>query len=124
MKFKQYQKYKESNIDWIGKIPENWNIKKNKHIFYEINKPSILGNETLLSVSDKYGIKPRSEIRVNLRSQGKVDVNKVAQYFGGGGHKAAAGATVKGKIEQVRKKVLAKIIKIVTINITKLIPTI
>jgi len=63
--------------------------------------------EVVVLFKENMGV--RSEIRINLRSQGKVDVNKVAQYFGGGGHKAAAGATVKGKIEQVRKKVLAKI---------------
>lgn len=62
-----------------------------------------------VAVLFKENLGVRSEIRINLRSQGKVDVNKVAQYFGGGGHKAAAGATIKGKIEQVRKKVLAKI---------------
>lgn len=57
----------------------------------------------------KENLGSRDEIRINLRSQGKVDVNKIAQFFCGGGHKTAAGATVKGKIEQVRKRVLAKI---------------
>lgn len=49
------------------------------------------------------------EIRVNLRSQGKIDVNEIARFFGGGGHKTASGATVRGKIAQVRRKVLTKI---------------
>jgi phosphoesterase RecJ-like protein len=51
----------------------------------------------------------RNEIRVNLRSTGLVDVNKVAQAFGGGGHKTASGCTVHGKLADVRKKVIAKI---------------
>ncbi|MCX5702414.1 MAG: bifunctional oligoribonuclease/PAP phosphatase NrnA [Candidatus Omnitrophica bacterium] len=51
----------------------------------------------------------RGYVRVNLRSQGAVDVNKVAAFFAGGGHKTASGATVKGNIDQVRKRVLAKI---------------
>jgi len=55
-------KFRDSEIDWIGKIPEGWEIEKNKHLFYEIKKLSIFGDETLLSVSDKYGIKPRFEI--------------------------------------------------------------
>jgi len=50
-----------------------------------------------------------NEIRVNFRSQGKVDVNKVAKFFGGGGHKTASGCTVKGTLAQVRRKVLAKV---------------
>jgi phosphoesterase RecJ-like protein len=51
----------------------------------------------------------KDEIRVNLRSQGKVDVNKIASCFGGGGHRTASGATIHGKLDSVRKKVLAKI---------------
>ncbi|MBM3244283.1 MAG: bifunctional oligoribonuclease/PAP phosphatase NrnA [Candidatus Omnitrophica bacterium] len=50
-----------------------------------------------------------NEVRVNFRSQGKADVNKIAQSFGGGGHKTASGCTVKGSIQQVKAKVLAKI---------------
>lgn len=51
----------------------------------------------------------RNEIRVNFRSQGKIEVNKIAQFFGGGGHKTASGATVGGSINEVKNKVLAKI---------------
>ncbi|MDD5518181.1 MAG: DHHA1 domain-containing protein, partial [Candidatus Omnitrophica bacterium] len=51
----------------------------------------------------------KNEIRVNLRSTGLVDVNKVAQAFGGGGHRTASGCTVSGKLADVRKKVIAKI---------------
>lgn len=57
----------------------------------------------------KENLGDKHEIKVNLRSQGKVDVNKVASAFGGGGHKAAAGITTKGNIDQIRKQVLAKI---------------
>ena len=46
------------------------------------------------------------DVRVNLRSQGKVDVNKIAVLFGGGGHKTAAGCTLHGEMEQVISKVL------------------
>ncbi|MFC1708533.1 bifunctional oligoribonuclease/PAP phosphatase NrnA [Candidatus Omnitrophota bacterium] len=34
-------------------------------------------------------------IRINLRSRSKFDVNKVAQRFGGGGHKTASGVTLR-----------------------------
>ena len=30
MKYKQYQKYKDSGIEWIGEIPEHWEVKKIK----------------------------------------------------------------------------------------------
>lgn len=50
-----------------------------------------------------------NEIRFNLRSNGLVDVNKIAQAFGGGGHKNASGCTMTGRLSDVRKKVIAKI---------------
>ena len=37
------------------------------------------------------------EYKVSLRSTEKVDVSVIASFFGGGGHKRAAGCTVKGK---------------------------
>lgn len=50
------------------------------------------------------------QIRVNLRSQGPVaDVNRVARFFGGGGHKTASGCTVKGNLESVKNRVIRKI---------------
>jgi phosphoesterase RecJ-like protein len=63
--------------------------------------------EVVVLFKENLGLK--DEIRVNFRSQGKVDVNKIASFFGGGGHGAASGATIGGKLDQVRKKVLAKI---------------
>ncbi len=57
----------------------------------------------------KENFKSNKEVRVNLRSQGKVDVNKIASLFGGGGHKTAAGCTLHGEIAQVSRKLLAGI---------------
>lgn len=44
-------------------------------------------------------IKPRQEIRVNLRSLGVIDVNECARLFGGGGHRMASGCTLKGNLK-------------------------
>ena len=46
------------------------------------------------------------EIRMSLRSDGTVDVNQVAGLFGGGGHKNAAGARVRGDLSRVRGDLL------------------
>lgn len=59
MKLKPYLNYKDSNVDWIGKIPEEWNTLKSSLIFSRINNHSHTGNEVLLSVSEFYGIKPK-----------------------------------------------------------------
>jgi phosphoesterase RecJ-like protein len=49
------------------------------------------------------------EIKVSLRSKGRVDVSALAHQFHGGGHTAAAGATVAGPLAQAREKVLGAI---------------
>lgn len=41
------------------------------------------------------------EYKVSLRSNGIVDVRKIAVYFGGGGHIMAAGCTMKGTLHDV-----------------------
>ncbi len=50
--------------------------------------------------------------RINFRSKGYYSINKIAQYFGGGGHSFAAGAKVIGKISDVSSKVVDKTIEI------------
>lgn len=44
--------------------------------------------------------------RVNLRAKGTADVGSVARLLGGGGHRAAAGATVEGNLDQVVSRLL------------------
>ena len=46
----------------------------------------------------------RTAYRISLRSKGDVDVNRVANMFGGGGHKNAAGCTMNGAYADVRAK--------------------
>ena len=47
----------------------------------------------------------KGKINMSFRSKQKFDVSKIAQQFGGGGHKNAAGATIYGNIDQVIKKI-------------------
>jgi len=49
------------------------------------------------------------EVRVSMRSDGSVDVSRVALDFGGGGHMMAAGCTVPGKVDEVRARVVAAV---------------
>ncbi|MCL2066290.1 MAG: DHHA1 domain-containing protein [Treponema sp.] len=46
------------------------------------------------------------EIRVSLRSKGRVNVSKIAQGFGGGGHVAAAGFKSSLSLDETMKKLL------------------
>ena len=50
--------------------------------------------------------------RISLRSKSpKVDVNKIAQLFGGGGHSAAAGARISGTALSTQRKVVGALKK-------------
>jgi type I restriction enzyme S subunit len=53
---------KNSGVEWIGDIPEHWEIKKLKYIFNEINERSSTGNEELLSLSKYKGVIPKSSL--------------------------------------------------------------
>ena len=39
-------------------------------------------------------LEQKYDIRINLRSRGEYIINDIAKYFGGGGHKFAAGAQI------------------------------
>ena len=45
-------------------------------------------------------------IKISLRTGPRVDASAVCQRLGGGGHRAAAGATVDGTMDEVRQAVL------------------
>jgi bifunctional oligoribonuclease and PAP phosphatase NrnA len=49
------------------------------------------------------------QYRVSMRSKSEIDIAAVAKQFGGGGHKNAAGCTVSGPIDQLRKLFLEKL---------------
>lgn len=49
------------------------------------------------------------EIRVSLRSREGFDVNRVARAFGGGGHAAAAGCTLRMPLDAARDQILREV---------------
>ncbi|HJL73832.1 MAG TPA: bifunctional oligoribonuclease/PAP phosphatase NrnA [Candidatus Marinimicrobia bacterium] len=46
--------------------------------------------------------------RINFRSKGKYVINDIAKHFGGGGHKFAAGAVIKGNKETIVPQVISE----------------
>ncbi|MCZ6790626.1 MAG: DHHA1 domain-containing protein, partial [Candidatus Dadabacteria bacterium] len=50
-----------------------------------------------------------SEWKMSLRSKGNLNVAKIAESFGGGGHARAAGCSVQGNILDVKNKVISTI---------------
>lgn len=53
--------------------------------------------------------KGEQKTKVNLRSQNRFDVAKVARVFGGGGHRNAAGCTVPYGLQEAKKMVVEQI---------------
>ncbi|MDD5016048.1 MAG: bifunctional oligoribonuclease/PAP phosphatase NrnA, partial [Atribacterota bacterium] len=89
------------------------NLLRNKKLSFDLSEHilsfgrAVKDAEVVVLFKENLGV--RNEIRINFRSQGNLDVNKIAQFFGGGGHRTASGATIHGKIDDVRRRVLAKI---------------
>ncbi len=47
-----------------------------------------------------------NEYKVSLRTYNPLDASKICKALGGGGHKGAAGASVRGSLAEVKEKVL------------------
>lgn len=52
---------------------------------------------------------PGSTYRISLRSKNRVNVARVAEYFGGGGHCNAAGFTITADYQELSRSVIAKL---------------
>jgi bifunctional oligoribonuclease and PAP phosphatase NrnA len=88
--------------------------KKQKGIFFDLGESLLSFARTLKGLEAvalfRENFNKAGEVRVNFRSQGEVDVNKIANSFGGGGHKSASGATIRGlSLKDARKVVLNKL---------------
>jgi phosphoesterase RecJ-like protein len=60
---------------------------------------------------------PEGKVRVSMRSKSEAaDVCAIAQQFGGGGHKLAAGARVRGSLAEVEQRVLAAVCDVINCN--------
>jgi phosphoesterase RecJ-like protein len=51
----------------------------------------------------------RGCVRVSLRAKHDFDVRAVAETFGGGGHRKAAGARIPGSLQEVKAKLVAEV---------------
>lgn len=56
-------KMKDSGVEWIGEIPEGWEVKKVKNLFQLIIDPAPNNNDMeLLSIYTDIGVKPRKDL--------------------------------------------------------------
>jgi type I restriction enzyme S subunit len=70
---------KDSGIEWIGEIPEEWSVIRGKGLFEEINARSEDGSEELLTVSQYTGVTPRSQKNVNMFEAETLEGYKICE---------------------------------------------
>jgi type I restriction enzyme S subunit len=93
-KEKRYPNYYDFNQEWLGELPDSWQVMKTKYLFDLICEQAPPGNsEELLSVYTAIGVKPRKELesRGNKASstdnywivkEGDIIVNKLLAWMG------------------------------------------
>jgi len=75
-----------------------------------VNYPrGVQGVEVALCFTEQ----PGGSVKVSLRSREAIDIGAVAETFGGGGHRLAAGCSVQGSVPEVRAKLLAALLPLV-----------
>ncbi|HBF8686559.1 restriction endonuclease subunit S [Clostridioides difficile] len=60
-RYRNDEEMKDSGVKWIGQIPKDWEVKRNKYLLSEINIKNDTNDENLLSVSEYYGVALRKD---------------------------------------------------------------
>lgn len=58
-KYKAYPEYKDSGVEWLGKIPGHWDVFIGKRVFQSV-RTSAHKNDEQLAASQKFGVIPQS----------------------------------------------------------------
>lgn len=96
---------KDSGVEWLGQVPEHWDVLPTKRFFRMVAKPAPENNEyELLSVYTDIGVRPRKELEQKgnkasttdgywLVKKGDVVVNKLLAWMGAVGYSNYNGVT-------------------------------
>lgn len=96
---------KDSGIEWLGEVPEHWQVLPTKRFFKLINEPAeVNNNHELLSVYSAIGVAPRKELEQKgnkatttdgywLVKEGDIIVNKLLAWMGAIGYSNYSGVT-------------------------------
>jgi len=58
MSFPRYERYKDSGVEWLGEVPEGWDLLQGRRLFLQKREPALSDDEQL-SVTQKYGVVPQ-----------------------------------------------------------------
>jgi len=84
---------KPSGISWLGDIPKHWDARRSKYVYREVDNRSESGEETHLSMSQKFGLIPYSQIEekrlvsesyagAKLCEKGDLVLNRLKAHLG------------------------------------------
>ncbi|MBA4157763.1 MAG: restriction endonuclease subunit S [Gemmatimonadetes bacterium] len=69
---------KPSGVEWMGEVPEHWEVRRAKHLFREVDHRSTTGIEVLLSLRMHKGLVPHNEVStLPITAQALVGFKKV-----------------------------------------------
>jgi type I restriction enzyme, S subunit len=70
---------KPSGVEWLGEVPEHWDVRRAKRLFREIDQRSTMGIEELLSLRMYKGLVPHKDVSATpISAQALVGYKKVA----------------------------------------------
>ena len=96
---------KDSGLDWVGEVPEHWDMKKVKNLFQLTNEPSATSHGMeLLSIYTAIGVRPRKSLEQKGNKATSIDgywivkkedliVNKLLAWMGAIGRSEYDGVT-------------------------------
>ena len=61
-----YSAYKPTGVDWLGDVPEHWDVRRGKALLCPVDLRSETGGEELLTVSARRGVVPRKSANVTM----------------------------------------------------------
>jgi type I restriction enzyme S subunit len=69
---RSYPETKPSGLPWLGNVPAHWDVLRSKYAFREIDRRSATGEETHLSMSQRLGLVPASQVEKSLVSESYI----------------------------------------------------
>ena len=92
-RYRKDDELKDSGVEWIGKIPKDWEVKKVKHVFEEISEKNYSEDAELLSLYTHLGVKSQKEleargnkaqtvIEYKIVKKNDIVVNKMLAWMG------------------------------------------
>ena len=67
-----YCEYKNSGVEWLGRVPNHWSTKRTKLLLKEVDVRSMTGEETHLSMSQALGLVPSHHVEQTLSAKSHV----------------------------------------------------